>query len=194
MPKLGMEPIRKTALIKATIAEIGRQGTLDVTVGQIARRAGMSSALAHHYFGSKEQIFLAAMRHILARYGAAVRARLARAETPLARVHAIIDASFSPEQFDEEVISAWLLFYVQAQTSPEAARLLRVYAARLHSNLVHALGPLVPADEARAIARTLAALIDGFYIRTALPTGAPGPDETKQMLRTTLAALLEGRG
>ncbi len=46
MPKLGMEPIRKEALVKATIVEIGRTGSLDVTVSQIARRAGMSPALA----------------------------------------------------------------------------------------------------------------------------------------------------
>jgi TetR/AcrR family transcriptional repressor of bet genes len=52
MPKLGMEPIRRAALVSATISEIGRAGSLDVTVSQIARRAGMSSALAHHYFGS----------------------------------------------------------------------------------------------------------------------------------------------
>ena len=45
MPKLGMEPIRKDALVKATITEIGRTGSLDVTVSQIAKRAGMSSAL-----------------------------------------------------------------------------------------------------------------------------------------------------
>ena len=65
VPKLGMEPIRREALVSATITEIGQQGTLDVTVAQIARRAGMSSALAHHYFGSKQDIFLAAMRHVL---------------------------------------------------------------------------------------------------------------------------------
>ncbi|MDG1319155.1 MAG: TetR family transcriptional regulator, partial [Paracoccaceae bacterium] len=51
MPKVGMEPIRRAALVKATIAEIGEAGTLDVTVSQIAKRAGMSSGLAHHYFG-----------------------------------------------------------------------------------------------------------------------------------------------
>ncbi|WP_295317559.1 TetR family transcriptional regulator, partial [Roseobacter sp.] len=55
MPKLGMEPIRRSALVDATIAEIGVRGSLDVTVGQIARRAGMSTALAHHYFGGKDQ-------------------------------------------------------------------------------------------------------------------------------------------
>ncbi len=64
-----MEPIRRQALVQATIAEIGAAGSLDVTVAQIARRAGVSSALAHHYFGGKDQIFLAAMRHILTAYG-----------------------------------------------------------------------------------------------------------------------------
>ena len=47
MPKVGMEPIRRSALVKATIAEIGEAQSLDVTVSQIAKRAGMSSALAH---------------------------------------------------------------------------------------------------------------------------------------------------
>jgi TetR/AcrR family transcriptional repressor of bet genes len=48
MPKIGQEPLRRAALMEAAVAEIGEAGTLDVTVGQIARRAGMSSALAHH--------------------------------------------------------------------------------------------------------------------------------------------------
>ena len=47
MPKLGMEPIRRAALVKATIDEIGAVGNLDVTVSNIAKRAGMSSALAN---------------------------------------------------------------------------------------------------------------------------------------------------
>ena len=55
MPKVGMEPIRRGALVQATIHEIGRAGSLDVTVTQIAKRAGMSSALAHHYFGAKSR-------------------------------------------------------------------------------------------------------------------------------------------
>ena len=63
---------------------------MDVTVSQIAKRAGMSSALAHHYFGSKEQIFPAAMRHILSLYGAEVRGALVMAKTPRQRIEAIV--------------------------------------------------------------------------------------------------------
>lgn len=133
MPKLGMEPIRKGALVQATIDEIGRAGSLDVTVTQIAKRAGVSSALAHHYFGGKDQIFLAAMRHILSVYGAQVRAAVLGAKTPRERVEAIIRANFEAGNFRPEVISAWLNFYVMSQSNDGARRLLRVYQHRLHS-------------------------------------------------------------
>lgn len=175
MPKLGMEPIRRAALVEATIAEIGVHGTLDVTVSQIARRAGMSSALAHHYFGGKEQIFLAAMRHVLTVYGAEVRGALVMANGPKARLEAIIRAGFGTSNFRPEVIAAWLNFYALARTSTAAARLLRIYQRRLHTNLCHDLRPLV-GDRAPAIAERLAGLIDGLYLRQGLRSGPPDAD------------------
>ena len=188
MPKLGMEPIRKAALVKATIAEIGAVGSLDVTVAQIARRAGMSSALAHHYFGGKEQIFLAAMRHILALYEAEVRAALAningpsgRNACPKARILAVIGASFADSNFRQEVVSAWLHFYVLAQTVPEARRLLRVYQRRLRANLLYGLRPLfvgmpgaAETGAAETVADGIGAMVDGLYIRLALARGPMG--------------------
>ena len=167
MPKTGMEPIRREALVMATIAEIGAAGSLDVTVSQIARRAGMSSALAHHYFGGKEQIFLAAMRYTLTVYGAEVRAALHQATTSQGRVEAIVRASFSQMNFRREVVAAWLNFYVLAQKSEEARRLLVVYQLRLRSNLRHALRPIC-GDQSDVLAERIAALIDGAYLRQSL--------------------------
>ncbi|NBQ50266.1 MAG: transcriptional regulator BetI [Marivivens sp.] len=167
MPKLGMEPIRRAALVKATIDEIGANGSLDVTVSQIAKRAGMSSALAHHYFGGKEQIFLAAMRHTLSVYAAAVRGALIMADTPRERLEAIIRAGFGTSNFRREVIAAWLNFYVLAQTSSEAKRLLTIYQRRLHANLMFNLRPLL-GDDAQDAAYRIGGLIDGIYLREAL--------------------------
>ena len=167
MPKLGMEPIRRSALVEATISEIGRAGSLDVTVSQIAKKAGVSSGLVHHYFGSKDQIFLAAMRHILVVFGAEVRGALLMAETPNDRLQAIIRSCFSAQNFRPEVVSAWLSFYVLAQQSNDAKRLLRIYHLRLKSNLMYALKAL-NVREGEEVADTIAALIDGVYIRQAL--------------------------
>ena len=127
----------------------------------------MSSALAHHYFGSKEQIFSAAMRHILAAYAQDVLSVLRRTDSPRARIEGIIRASFRPAQFQPEMVSAWLNFYVQAQKSAEARRLLHISQC-LRSNLAHAFRQIAPAGEARTLTRGLAAMIDGLYIRQAL--------------------------
>jgi TetR/AcrR family transcriptional regulator, transcriptional repressor of bet genes len=187
MPKLGMEPIRKAALVNATIVEIGRSGSLDVTVSQIAKRAGMSSALAHHYFGSKESMFLAAMRHVLSIYGAEVRGALALANGSEQRLHGILRASFSPANFRREVVGAWLNFYVLSQTLPEARRLLAVYQRRLRSNLLVCLRPLV-GPKAETVAEGLGALIDGVYLREALTGKAPNGTASVALVLDYLSA------
>ena len=188
MPKLGMEPIRREALVKATIAEIGAAGSLDVTVSQIARRAGMSSALAHHYFGGKDQIFLAAMRRILTDFGTEVRRELQTAQ-PHARARGVIRACFAPSCFAPATISAWTTFYVLAQHNPQALRLWRIYQKRLRSNLTHALRPMT--DDPAKVANIMAAFIDGLYIRSALDN--PGAPETATELALDLLALQTGR-
>ncbi len=175
MTRPGMAEARRRALIGAALVEIAERGSLDVTVARIAGRAGVSAALAHHYFGAKEDLILATMRHLLSEFGEAVVADLRRAETPRARLSAIVGGCFGPEQFHRATISAWLTFYAKALSAPGAARLLRVYQRRLHSNLVHALRALVPVPEAHRIAAGIGALIDGVYLREALvgrPTAA----------------------
>lgn len=180
------EALRREAIIAATIEEIGTRGTLDVTVSQIARRARISPALAHHYFGSKEGLFLAAMRQILRDFAAAVRAELKSAESPRARLSGIVRASFSAENFRPEKVAAWLNFYALARSNPAAAELLAIYHRRLRSNLLHELRPLLDdAKEAPApkeSAELLAALIDGVYLRQALRPGEVAPQRAVRMI------------
>lgn len=173
MPKTGMEPIRRRALIDAAVEAIHERGFRDVTMGDIAARAGVSTALAHHYFGSKEHLLSATMRHLLAELGREIVTRLRRADSPRARISAVIAGNFAPEQFRPASISAWLAFYVQAQTTSEARRLYRIYAGRLKSNLAHDLSRLAPRQRACEIAVGTAALIDGLWLRQVLSEAPP---------------------
>ena len=124
MPKLGVEPIRRAALVKATITEIGESGAL----GMVA--------------------------------------------IPVERVGAIVKSRFSQINFHREVAATWLNFYVLAQVSDEAQRLLRAYQVRLRSKLSYSLRPLV-GDRAEEVADRIAALIDGIYLKHTL--GHDGP-------------------
>lgn len=190
MPKVGMEPIRRDALIRATIDEIGATGSLEITVSAIARRAGMSSGLAHHYFGGKDQIFLAAMQHILRGYGTAVRMALATAETPAARLRGIVEAGFAGDNFQRAVVSAWMNFYALALSSPEANRLLTIYQTRLRSNLRHALRPLV--RDAAGAADRIAAQIDGAYLYEGLQSGTPNGTRATRAVHSQIDLELAG--
>ncbi|EKF19824.1 transcriptional regulator BetI [Nitratireductor pacificus] len=169
MPRIGMEPIRRRALIDAAISAVGERGALDVTMSDIAGRAGVSTALAHHYFGGKDDLLFATMRHVLAALGAEVRPAIA----PLSgteRVRALIRVNLSPEQFRPEIIAAWLAFYVEARRNAALGRLFRIYVRRLNSDLMSGLGSLERMDAIRT-AQGIAALIDGLYLRRALGEG-----------------------
>ena len=180
-----MAEARRRALIGAALREISDHGSLEVTVAQIAGRAGVSPALAHHYFGGKDDLILATMGHLLAEFRADLVAGLARADTPRRRLSAVIRGSFGPEQFHRATISAWLTFYAWALSSPAAARLLRIYQRRLHSNLVHDLKRLSAPDAAR-IAEGAGALIDGVYLREALRGRPTQPEAAIAIVETYL--------
>jgi TetR/AcrR family transcriptional regulator, transcriptional repressor of bet genes len=83
-----------------------------------------------------------------------------------------VRASFAGSNFRRDVVAAWLNFYVLAQVSDDARRLLAVYQGRLRSNLTHDLRPLV-GERARDVADRIAALIDGVYLRQSLGQGQP---------------------
>jgi TetR/AcrR family transcriptional repressor of bet genes len=191
MPKLGMAPIRRKQLVEAAIAVIHEQGFANATVARIARRAGISSGMVHHYFQNKDDLLFATMRHLLAELRSDAVARLARASDPGERLCAIIEACFGEAQFDEQVFSAWLALYGNARQSQRLKNILAVYHRRLRSSLVHELRRLVPGTEAARLAEGIGAMIDGLWLRYAL-TGKPQDPETPRALtRDYLAAGLE---
>ncbi|APO66775.1 transcriptional regulator BetI [Rhizobium gallicum] len=168
MPKIGMEPLRRKALVDAALRVIADHGTLSVTMSDIARQAGVSPALAHHYFGSKEQLLIETVRSLLRQLRDDTVTALKAARTPREKLSAVIRVSFQADQFAPETIAAWLAFYAEAQRSEETRHFLVIYARRLRSNLLANLKKLCPPDAAGRIAEGAAAMIDGLYIRQSL--------------------------
>jgi TetR/AcrR family transcriptional repressor of bet genes len=176
MPKLGMQDLRRRQLIDATFATVQRHGLADTTMQRIAREAGLSTGIIHHYFADKNALLAATMRALLAELRGDVVKRLAAAPSPEARVRAVLAACFAPAQFRPALVAAWLAFWAQSPHSPELARLRRLYDRRTRSNLTEPLAALLPRAEAEAAATTLAAMIDGFWLRAGAAEG--GLDRT----------------
>lgn len=195
MPKVGMEPIRRQQLIKATMAAIDEVGLADATVMRIARHAGVSAGIISHYFGGKDGLLEATMRQILSDLGEAVAARRHELTTTSPRDHigAIIDGNFDRSQVTGPVAKTWLAFWASSMHKPELARLQQVNDRRLYANLCHQFRRLMPRDEARACARALAALIDGLWLRGALTLEGLDSDEARRLARDYLDRLLDTR-
>ena len=190
MPKRGMQPVRKRQLIDATIATIAEHGFGEATIARIARRAGLSPGIIAHYFGGKDALLAATMRHLLTELLRDATDRLKRAETPLERAEGVIAANFGPSQFNREVIAAWFAFWGEVPHAPELKRLNDVYMRRTRANLKHALRAVVGEPDADRIARVAACLIDGIWVRAALTEAAPDAEAASRMIMATIRAEL----
>jgi betaine-aldehyde dehydrogenase len=159
---------RRRHLIEITIDTLAEEGYVGTTLARIAARGGISPALIVHYFGDKERLLEAAFRALAARLSSGVATRLRAARTPRERVQAVIDANLAPEEFTPRVGAVWLAFWGQVVHAPRLKRVQAVYQRRMLSNLRHALRAVKPNAEARQLAATIAALIDGVWLRAAL--------------------------
>ncbi|HWT99167.1 MAG TPA: transcriptional regulator BetI [Terriglobales bacterium] len=191
MPKIGMEEIRRRQLIDATIVSIHELGFGESSLSRISARAGVSTGIVHHYFEDKADLLEATLRHLGNNLHEAVVTRLAAAQSPIARLMAVIDGNLGPELFTPEGVSAWLAFWAQVPTNERFARVQRIIIGRLHDNLVAALRPLAPAHEVVPVAKLTACLIDGLWLRAALQPATPDCRAARGMVIDYLNAKLK---
>jgi betaine-aldehyde dehydrogenase len=159
---------RRNQLIHSAIAILAETGIVDFTLADVARHAGVSPALIVHYFRDKDCLLEAVFRLLVARVTSFPMRELAASSDPRTRLEAFVRAHLSLEESTREASRAWLSLWSLAPYSPPIARLQRVHQERMLSNLRYDLRKLVEPDEITRIAETIAALIDGFWLRSAL--------------------------
>ncbi len=179
MPKVGMQPIRRSQLIHATLEAVDQVGMGDASIALIARLAGVSNGIISHYFQDKNGLLEATMRHLLSALSKAVRERRAALydDSPRAHLRAIVEGNFDDSQVNGPAMKTWLAFWATSMHQPALRRLQRVNDHRLYSKLCYQFRRQLSADDARAAARGLAALIDGLWLRGALTGDAFDTDE-----------------
>ncbi len=166
--------VRRRQLIEATIEAIGELGFNATTIAEIARRADVSTGLVSFYFGDKDGLLEATLRHLARQLSRGAAARLRDATTPRARVQAVIETMLGVSQFERRIGTVWLAFWGQVPHSPRFARVQRAYHRRIAGNLAHALLPVLRPEPARALAETIAAMIDGLWLRATLANDPDG--------------------
>lgn len=169
MPKIGMKAIRQAQLIHAALSVIDRVGLANASLALIAIQAGVSTGIVSHYFGDKNGLLEACMLQILSDlYRVLRQQRLQAAIDAEAQIKAIIDGNFDISQIDAPVLKTWLVFWAESLYQPNLNRLQRINDRRLYSNLAAHFSRLLPQQQARAAAVSMAALIDGLWLRLTL--------------------------
>jgi len=168
MPKVGMEKIRRAQLIEATLASIEEHGLHGTTISVISKKAGVSSGIISHYFGDKAGLLDATVGFLLDQLQKDLFEKIENKNAHRARLMAIIEANFTSFQRSQRAAITWLSFWAHSMHSPKMARLQRVNARRLVSNLKYSLKHLITEDKVEWCAQLIAAQIDGYWLRCAL--------------------------
>jgi len=169
MPKVGMKPLRRQQLIDAALQSVAEHGLQNTTIVTISRIAGMSSGIISHYFGGKRELIEATVNYLLEQLQQAFLERITQESPhPHNRLHLIIEANFTQFQRSTLATKTWLSFWAQSMHDPALARLQSINARRLYSNLRYSFRELLPPEQATNAAKQTAAMIDGFWLRSAL--------------------------
>lgn len=169
MPIVGIKATRKQQLINATLESVAEYGLQNTTINTISRLAGMSSGIISHYFGGKQGLIEAAVRQLLDELKQALLERAGSGKIPpRQRLMMIVEANFTEFQRSRPATKSWLSFWSQAMHDPALARLQHINSSRLISNLRYSFRQLLNDEIAGAAARQTAAMIDGFWLRSAL--------------------------
>ena len=85
---------RRLQLVRATYQEVAEKSFADVTLEDIAARAGLSKGVALYYFESKEDLFLAAFEHVIMGVVELIRVAMESTPDPVEQIRAVIRATF----------------------------------------------------------------------------------------------------
>jgi len=88
------EPERRLALLKAAFREVAEKGFSEVTLDDIARRAGVSKGVTLYYFDSKEDLFRELFGWLIDSIHARMREAVGAEEDPVAKLKALVALIF----------------------------------------------------------------------------------------------------
>ncbi len=163
---------RRIEMLRAAAELICERGFGDTRIADVAKRAGVSSALVIYYFGTRDRLLVDALRYSEESFYEAVEKMLAEIPSVHERLSLLIKWTCVPEA-DDEIPGAWGLWFdlwAQAFRHDEVKAGRAELDARWRSMIIDA----VKADEVEAeldvkmFALEFSALLDGLSIQVAL--------------------------
>ncbi len=174
-PATEQNEARRIEMLRAAAQLICERGFGDTRIADVAKRAGVSSALVIYYFGTRDRLLVDALRYSEESFYEAAEGMLAEVASLRERLSLLIEWTCVPEGNDE-IPGAWGLWFdlwAQAFRHDEIKAGRAELDSRWRKMIVDAIKS---ADESeldikvdrRTFALEFAALLDGLSIQVAL--------------------------
>ena len=170
-PATEQNEARRIEMLRAAAELICERGFGDTRIADVAKRAGVSSALVIYYFGTRDRLLVDALRHSEESFYEAAEQMLAEVPSLRERLSMLIQWTCVPEGADE-IPGAWGLWFdlwAQAFRHDEIKAGRAELDARWRRMIVHALDSSeLSSNDKRMFALEFSALLDGLSIQVAL--------------------------
>jgi AcrR family transcriptional regulator len=113
--------MRRLQIIEATRRVVLRKGYHRVTTQDIAKEAGVSAGIPHHYFSSLDAILFVTLEHVAEEMRQFIVDRMARAVDPRSKIEAYVLGESPRHQLIREGWLVWLEYWADAIRDPRLA-------------------------------------------------------------------------
>lgn len=197
---------RRRQLGEAALRCIQKNGHSGVSVRQIAAEAGVTQGLITHHFGEVNELVAYAFEILTEDLHSSISAAIdAAGETSgdttingaRARMDACIEASFSPDIFDQSTLGVWIVFWGLVLHSPKMSAAQQrdnaIYVGRMETlirELAEAEGFKVA--DIRLAAVQFAAMFDGLWLNWCLNPRSFSPQDGIVLCQNWVEGLRRG--
>lgn len=182
---------RRKAFVEGAIASLAEYGVSGTTVATICKKAGSSRGLLGHYFSTKDEVIVAALKHLFDRISTSIKTALDRFEgTATEKLFALPEFLFAPEIFTELNRTAFLALWHETRFNPNVRKanrkLYRAYINRVEVMVETAARERGTSVNARRVALTFVAISDGLWLELSIHDGVITGQQAIEISRDVL--------
>ncbi len=181
---------RRAGLVEAALICMARGGVIEFTIDKVCVQAGVSRGLITHHFRSKDGLLVAVYATMYQKSMDAINAP----SQGLPDITAMIEASFSAEMFNREVLNIWLTLWGEiannAVLRSEHRRQYATYRNKVTSAIQEIAALRDRVIDADALARSFICLVDGLGLQHCIEPVLMPPEKAKDACYRLLEPLL----
>jgi AcrR family transcriptional regulator len=172
--------VSRERILDAAVRRIAADGIDDVRIARIAMDAGVSTALVHYHFDTREALLAEALVHSFDHAGD-------NRTTGEGRLNDMVEQCLPLPGEQERDWVLWVELWLRAVRHPELRPTAAALYERMHNWFKEAIEEELPDADADATADRLLALIDGFGVRALLGDPAMPVERAREEILAALA-------